>query len=183
MTLTMLLSKSEYPFAILCCFEGMFLKGSWQSVSCTAGMVSRNAWPFFVALRWLQMAHCPSSLAFSSVLARSSPNRNGLVAFHLDFGLSYTHVVFPGSVSCRYLDPPSLPSALKFLSYFVWKAYLSSIYFFHQYCFFWVFLWRLRAADDETSNVSIFCLVQIHAQHPRLPVTCQRGWDTGRVEA
>lgn len=172
MTLTMLLSKSEYPFAILCCFEGMFLKGScWQSVSCTAGMVSRNAWPFFVALTWLQMAHCPSSLAFSSVLARSSPNRNGLVAFHLDLGLSYTHMVFPGSVSCRYLDPPSLPSALKFHISFerpICPQFISFINTVFSECFYEDY--ELQMMKQVMSQSSVWCRSMLSIPGFRLPV-------------
>lgn len=132
------ISKSEYPFAIILP-RGHFLKRELHTVSnlyCLDGL--QDSWPFSRAPKWFWMAQCPSSLAAFDVLTRTSPHKNSLVSFHLVFDLSCTHMVFPGSVSCLYLDSLSLSSILEFHISFeyltVLNLFLLSILLF--YCFY-----------------------------------------------
>ena len=158
--------------AVLYCLQHVFLKGSClQSVNCWDGLgglltIFHNApvildGPVSVFPSFLQ---CPG---------RSPPNRNWLVSFHIDLDLSCTHLVSPGSVSCCYLDSPSLLSMLRFHISFKWLVCPQLIPF--TILIFLLSPGRLRTAVNERSNVSILFLVQPHAQHLRLLVTCQRG--------
>lgn len=112
---------------MLYCLQHIVLKGSCpQSVNCW-DRLGELLTIFHNAPVTLD-GPVPAVPSFLQCPGRSPPNKNWLVSFHLVLDLSSlppcpcTHLVSPGSVSCCYLDSPSLLSILMFHVPFKWPV-------------------------------------------------------------